>query len=93
LIPPAVLAFAVSASLLLSFHVAADSKKSSSSSPREDEFSFYERVRRGPQALEPVDKLLFGTLILLAFELLNYLARHSGRTFLFRLPLPKPSSH
>jgi hypothetical protein len=74
----------------LSFHVTAEkyysslllSSSSSSSPPTDAAESFYDRLRGGPDALQPMDMVLIGSLILLAFELLNYLVQHSGRTLL-----------
>lgn len=79
MLSPVMSAFCISAAFLLTFHVTAED--SSFSSPRGGGSGFYERVQRGPEALHSVDKILFCSLILLAFELLNYLTQHSGRTF------------
>jgi hypothetical protein len=81
MLSPVICAFCISATFLLTFHVTAD--QSSSVPPHDDaagNFTFYERIQRGPEALHSVDKILFCSLILLAFELLNYLTQHSGRT-------------
>lgn len=37
------------------------------------------RVQAGPNALTTLDKILFGALILLAFELLDYISGHLGK--------------
>lgn len=43
--------------------------------------SLYQRVaEQGPDALTTLDKILFVSVILLAFELLDFITRHSGRT-------------
>lgn len=81
MIAPVLSAFCISATFLLTFHVTAE--PSSSSDPVHEDGggnTFYERIQRGPEALHSVDKILFCSLILLAFELLNYLTQHSGRT-------------
>lgn len=79
IIPSSLLFFTLSALEILFIHVAADSPQSTSWT---DEF--WQRLRAGPNALLPIDKILFGSLILLAFELLDFLAKHSGRE-LYRL--------
>jgi hypothetical protein len=64
--------FSLSAIFLLSFHVyAADTLTS-------DNATLRERLRKGPEALEPLDKVLFAVLILLSFELLDFFSKHSG---------------
>jgi len=40
--------------------------------------SLWDRVKAGPNALTTLDKILFGALILLAFELLDYISGHLG---------------
>jgi hypothetical protein len=75
---PVLSSFFISATLLLTFHVTAE--QSSTFPPHDGGFTFFERIQRGPEALHSVDKILFCSLILLAFELLNYLTQHSGRT-------------
>lgn len=64
-------AFAANAVFLLGFHVHADTEDLS-------EATLWDRLQQGPDALNALDKVLFGVLILLAFELLDYITNHSG---------------
>jgi sterol desaturase/sphingolipid hydroxylase (fatty acid hydroxylase superfamily) len=78
--------FALSAIFLLSFHVyAADTLTS-------DNATLRERLRKGPEALEPLDKVLFAVLILLSFELLDFFSKHSGSWFRSKL-IPVRGKH
>jgi hypothetical protein len=45
-------------------------------------WQFWNRIAQGPEALQPLDKILFGVVILLAFELLDFLTKSSGSTYL-----------
>jgi hypothetical protein len=45
-------------------------------------WQLWNRIAQGPDALQPLDKILFGVVILLAFELLDFLTKSSGSTFL-----------
>ena len=46
-------------------------------------WQFWSRIAQGggPDALQPLDKILFGVVILLAFELLDFLTKSSGSTY------------
>lgn len=61
--------------LLLAFHVMADATDVETETP-----PFVQRVQEGPFGLSHVDLILFGSFILLAFELLQFLVAGSGRT-------------
>jgi sterol desaturase/sphingolipid hydroxylase (fatty acid hydroxylase superfamily) len=56
----------------------------SSSSSSSLWWQFWSRIAQGggPDALQPLDKILFGVVILLAFELLDFLTKSSGSTYL-----------
>jgi hypothetical protein len=45
---------------------------------------FWERLQAGPHAFNLLDKLFFGALMLLSFEVLDYISKHCGCTFLSR---------
>ena len=67
---------------MLGYHVKADRNESfANESPRNDasHISLLDRVQAGPNALTTLDKILFGALILLAFELLDYISAHLGK--------------
>jgi hypothetical protein len=66
-------AFVASTILLLGFHVHADTETLS-----EGASTLWDRLQEGPEALNGLDKVLFGVLILLAFELLDFITNHSG---------------
>jgi hypothetical protein len=68
-------AFVANTIFLLGFHVHADTE----SLP---EATLWDRLLQGPEALNALDKVLFGVLILLAFELLDFITNHSGSKFL-----------
>jgi hypothetical protein len=53
---------------------------SSSSTAASLWWQFWKRIAQGPDALQPLDKILFGVVILLAFELLDFLTKSSGST-------------
>jgi sterol desaturase/sphingolipid hydroxylase (fatty acid hydroxylase superfamily) len=67
---------------LLRFHVQADRNESFSEEsgiPAGSFTSLWDRVKAGPNALTTIDKILFGALILMAFELLDYISGHVGK--------------
>jgi hypothetical protein len=64
-------AFVANAVFLLGYHVHADTDDFS-------EATLWDRLQQGPDAVNALDKVLFGVLILLAFELLDFLTNHSG---------------
>jgi hypothetical protein len=68
-------AFAANAVFLLGYHVHADTEDVS-------EATLWDRFQQGPDAVNGLDKVLFGVLILLAFELLDFLTNHSGSKYL-----------
>jgi hypothetical protein len=67
------IAFVANTVFLLGFHVHADTEKLS-----EGTSTLWDRLQQGPEALNALDKVLFGVLILLAFELLDFITNHSG---------------
>jgi hypothetical protein len=71
---------------MLSYHVKAEADRNQSDSDESrgratfsSGSSFWDRVQLGPNALETLDKILFGALILMAFELLDYISKNFGR--------------
>jgi hypothetical protein len=66
------IAFVANAVFLLGFHVHADTTDLSEAA------TLWDRLQQGPDALNALDKVLFGVLILLAFELLDFITTHSG---------------
>jgi hypothetical protein len=72
---------------VLSFHVHAEGSAVDSS-----DRGLWERVTLGPEYFTTIDKVLFAVLIVLAMELLNYIAHNSGGTFHFGIPLKLPKS-
>lgn len=72
-------AFVANAVFLLGFHAHADA--SEATAPE----TLLDRLSQGPDALNTLDKLLFGVLILLAFELLDFITSHSGSKFILSL--------
>ncbi|GKY94605.1 hypothetical protein MPSEU_000426000 [Mayamaea pseudoterrestris] len=69
--------FLLSGLLLIQYHVHAAASVVSDSSDQH-EVPSKERVHEGADAFNALDKLLFGVLMLIAFELLDYITRHSG---------------
>jgi hypothetical protein len=67
--------------LMLGYHVKADRNRSNADESRRATFSssFWDRVQLGPSALETLDKILFAAMILMAFELLDYISKNFGR--------------
>ena len=69
--------------LMVVHHVQADRNESfSTDSPRKNNTAaptVWDRVQAGPNALTTLDKILFGALILMAFELLDYISSHLGK--------------
>jgi len=68
--------------LMVAHHVQADRNESflANESPLCTHYvSAWDRVKAGPNALTTLDKILFGALILLAFELLDYISGHLGK--------------
>jgi hypothetical protein len=65
-------AFVASTVFLLGFHFHADTENLSEAN------TLWDRLQQGPEALNALDKVLFGVLILLAFELLDFITNHSG---------------
>jgi hypothetical protein len=61
---------------LLGVHVHLDREKLS-----EHASTLWDRLQEGPEALNGLDKVLFGVLILLAFELLDFITNHSGSKY------------
>jgi len=50
--------------------------------------SFWERVRAGPSALDPLDLVLCAAIVLLGFEFLDFVSNHSGTWIGFkRIPV------
>lgn len=71
------LAFFVTNTLLLfSYHVRAES--GSVGDADGDDSTFWERAYQGPAGLNLRDKVLVAALVTLAFELLDFLCKHSG---------------
>lgn len=67
---------------MLGYHVKADRNQSfADESGMHDKtfISFWDRIQAGPNALTTLDKILFGALILMAFELLDYISGHVGK--------------
>ena len=81
LAPPATMV--VYAMLMMGYHVNADRNESIPDESRVYSQSHYmplwDRIKSGPDSLTTLDKILFGGLILLAFEFLNFSARNMGR--------------
>lgn len=67
-------AFAANAVFMLGYHVHADAENLSES-------TLWDRLQKGPDAINSLDKVLFGVLILLAFELLDFITSHSGSKY------------
>lgn len=75
------LTFGSSLAFLLAFHVRADDES--------ERPSLWRRVAQGPDGLETLDKVLFGVVILLAFELLDFITKNYGSMCML-LSLPSP---
>jgi hypothetical protein len=74
-----ILGFFVNAVFLLAYHVYAEDTNED-----EKNSTLFGRLRQGgPAALTTLDLILCGVLVLLGFELLDYISQHSGG----RLPL------
>lgn len=68
--------------LMLGYHVKADRNLSIADESRaygNSYLSFWDRVRFGPDAFTTLDKILFGALILMAFEFLDFVSKNFGR--------------
>eukprot|EP00545_Synedropsis_sp_CCMP1620_P014131 CAMPEP_0119014478 /NCGR_PEP_ID=MMETSP1176-20130426/9821_1 /TAXON_ID=265551 /ORGANISM="Synedropsis recta cf, Strain CCMP1620" /LENGTH=327 /DNA_ID=CAMNT_0006967667 /DNA_START=10 /DNA_END=993 /DNA_ORIENTATION=- len=65
-------------SVMLTIHVRAASDESNSTSSATAELSFRERLQQGPTGLSHWDILLFGGIIYMGFELMSYIALHTG---------------
>jgi hypothetical protein len=70
-------AFMASTVFLLGFHVHADTENLSEATA-----TLWDRLQQGPEALNALDKVLFGVLILLSFELLDFITYHSGSKYI-----------
>lgn len=79
--------FLLSGILLLSYHVCAESG-TSFDSQRHPWSLFWDRLNDGPDALTTLDKLLFGALMLLAFEVLDFISKHSGCELTVKMTIP-----
>ena len=67
--------FVLAALFLVQYHIRVDAAVIFG----DHEPSFAERMREGPTSLTTLDKILFGVLMLIAFELLDYITKHIGR--------------
>ena len=70
---------------MLTIHVRADVHEgvgkttvSTGQAPSPDSLSFAERLQQGPNGLKMMDLLLFGSIVMLGFEIMSYLALHTG---------------
>ena len=68
---------------MVTIHVRADvhegvGKTTVSTAPSPDSLSFAERLQQGPNGLTLMDLLLFGAIVMLGFEIMSYLALHTG---------------
>ena len=70
-------AFVANTVFLLGFHVHADTENLSEATA-----TLWDRLQQGPEALNTLDKVLFGVLILIAFELLDFITIHSGSKYM-----------
>lgn len=78
LAPPVVMV--VYGVLMVAHHVKADRNQSfADETSMTKPITLLDRVQGGPNALTTLDKILFGALILLAFELLDYISGHVGK--------------
>ena len=86
-------AFVVLCHSLCSDYLNHASSSSSSSSPSIGNIiALVERLKEGPDSLLTLDKVFFFVLLLLAFELLNYITENSGRKFFHWLVLSSAGS-
>ena len=67
--------FLLAALVLVQFHI----RTEAAVIVGDGEPSFSERIRKGPAGLTILDKILFGALMLIAFEVLDYITKHVGR--------------
>jgi hypothetical protein len=59
---------------LLAFHVRAEN-------PMETPMGLWTRITSGPDALTPLDKVLFVAFIVLGMEILSWVTQHLGRKY------------